>query len=266
MRQLTQRVILIHELWQLGRTKELFDSRCYRFNIDQRLRGNSIRILCCHSFTNHSFQTGHTDSVLILQQFSNCTNTTIAKVVNIIISSQSIFQVDIIVNGSKNIFHSNVFRNQFMNMTTNCFFQFIFIIIFFHQPFQFRIVNHLCNTQFFRVTIHIMCQINHHIGKNFYISFFCLNPYKRNCRILNRICQFFCHFSSCFCQNLTWRSIYHVFCQNLSCDTVSQKQFFIEFVTSYFCQVITFRIKEHTVYQALCTLHCQRLTWTDLFI
>ena len=37
MSKLTQRVILIHKLRQLRRTKEFFHRRCHRFDIDQRL-------------------------------------------------------------------------------------------------------------------------------------------------------------------------------------------------------------------------------------
>ena len=38
MSQLAQRVVLIHELRQLGRSEELFHSSCYRLDVDQRLR------------------------------------------------------------------------------------------------------------------------------------------------------------------------------------------------------------------------------------
>ena len=36
-RQLSKRVILIHELGQLGRSEELFDCSCNRFDIDQEI-------------------------------------------------------------------------------------------------------------------------------------------------------------------------------------------------------------------------------------
>ena len=38
MCQLTQRVVLINKLRQLGRSEELFHSSCYRLDVDQRLR------------------------------------------------------------------------------------------------------------------------------------------------------------------------------------------------------------------------------------
>ncbi len=266
MSKLTQRVVLIHKLRQLGRTKEFFHCCCNRFDIDQRLRRNSLRILSCHSFSYNSFQSGHTDTILILQQFTNCTDTTVTQMVDIIIISQTILQMHIIVNRSKNIFFCNMFRNQLMHMMTNCFFQIFFILMFFHKLRQSRIIYQFCNSQFFWFTIHKTGKIHHHIRKNFDISLFCLDPYKRNCRILNRICQFFCNLCSCFCQNLSCCCVNHILSQNLSGNTVSQKQLFIKFISSYFRQIITFRIKEHTVDQAASAFHCQRLTWTNLLI
>jgi len=140
MRQLTQRVILIHKLRQLRRTKEFFHRSRHRFDIDQRLRRNTLCILSCHSLSYNSFQSGHTDPILVLQQFTNCTDTTIAQMVDIIIVTQTVFQMHIIVNGSKNIFLCNVLRNQLMDVTMDRCFQIVLIFIFFHQLCQSRII------------------------------------------------------------------------------------------------------------------------------
>ena len=66
MGKLTQRVVLIHKLGQLGRTKEFFHGSLYRFNVNQSLRSNLLCIMSRHTFTNHSLQTGETDAVLVL--------------------------------------------------------------------------------------------------------------------------------------------------------------------------------------------------------
>ena len=113
MRQLGQRVILVHKLGQLRTSEEFFNCRCHRFNINQRLWRNALQVLSCHSLANHTFHTGKADTVLVLQKFTNGTDTAIAQMVNIVIISNTIFQVNIIVNGSKNIFLCNVHRHQF---------------------------------------------------------------------------------------------------------------------------------------------------------
>ena len=66
MSQLRQRVVLIHELGQLGASEELFHCSSYRFNIDQGLWCDAIHILGGHTLTNHSLHTGQTDTILVL--------------------------------------------------------------------------------------------------------------------------------------------------------------------------------------------------------
>ena len=117
--QLTKRVVLIHELWQLRRTKELFDSRCYRLDVDQWLRGNSFLILCGHSLTDNSFKSGQTDSVLVLKKFSYRTDTSVAQMVDVILIPHSVLKMDIIVNGSQDVFLCNMLRNQIVKISAD---------------------------------------------------------------------------------------------------------------------------------------------------
>ena len=66
MRQLTQRVVLIHELGQLGGTEELLHSSRHRLDIDQRLRGDPFQILRRHTLSDNTLHSGKTDTVLVL--------------------------------------------------------------------------------------------------------------------------------------------------------------------------------------------------------
>ena len=140
MCQLTQRVVLIHKLRQLGRTKKFFHGCRHRFNIDQRLWGNTFQILCCHSFTNNSFQSGKPDTILVLKQFPNCTDTTIAQVIDVIIMTNAVFQMHIIVDRSKNVFFCNMFRNQLMDIFMDGILNILIICIFFQYFLQYRII------------------------------------------------------------------------------------------------------------------------------
>ncbi len=54
--QLTKRVILIHELGQLGGSKELLHCCRHRFNINQRLRGYPFQILGRHPLADNTLQ------------------------------------------------------------------------------------------------------------------------------------------------------------------------------------------------------------------
>ena len=140
MSQLTKRVILVHELRQLGRTEELFHCCSYRFNIDKGLRRNRLCVLCCHSLTNHTLQSGKTDAVLVLKKLTYCTDTTVSKMVDVVIVSNAVFQVHIVVNRSKNIFFCNMLRNQIMNISADRSFLFLESVIFFQNFFKHRVI------------------------------------------------------------------------------------------------------------------------------
>ena len=115
MSQLTKRVVLVHELGQLGRSEELFDSCGNRLDVDQGLRGNVILILGGHTLTNDSLQSGKTDAVLVLKQLTYGTDTTVAQMVDIVVISDAVLQMHVIVDGSNDIFLRDMLRNQLMD-------------------------------------------------------------------------------------------------------------------------------------------------------
>ena len=56
VRQLAERVILVHELRQLRGTEELLDGSRHRLDIDKGLRGDRLDILRRHAFAHDTFQ------------------------------------------------------------------------------------------------------------------------------------------------------------------------------------------------------------------
>ena len=156
-----------------------------------------------------------------------------------------------------------------MNISLDQRFQFFHISCrFFQKSCQYRVVYLLCHSDFFRIDIHNCLQIYHHIRQNLDIAGLILSlyPYKRSTTVLDRICNLSCDQSSFFCNNLSCQLIHNILCHFLPFDTVFQCQFFVEFVTSDFCKIITSRIKEHACNQTFCTVHCKRLSRTDLLI
>ena len=107
---------------------------------------------------------------------------------------------------------------------------------------------------------------NHHAGKHFDFSFLSLDIYIGNCAVLNQVSQFCCYLGACCCQNLTGCGIHNILGQFVAADTVAQQQLLIEFITSYFRQIISSGIEEHRVNQAFCALYAQRLTRTDFLV
>jgi hypothetical protein len=78
MSKLCQRVRLIHELGQLGRTEELLNSGTYRTSIYELVRMSRLFVgSCVHALTDVSFHTGETDTDLVLEEFTYGTDTTV---------------------------------------------------------------------------------------------------------------------------------------------------------------------------------------------
>ena len=94
--KLSKRVVLIHELRQRRGAEELLDSRSYGTDIDKALRCNGLNVLSLnvHSFTNAALHTGKTDPELVLEQLTNGTDTSVAKVVDIVNSTNALAEVD----------------------------------------------------------------------------------------------------------------------------------------------------------------------------
>ena len=138
----------------------------------------------------------------------------------------------------------------------------------FDNACQYRIINLFCHSDFVRINVNNSLKIHHHIGENLDISCLVLSfhPQIRNCAVLDRICDFAGDLCSFFSYNFACNRTYHIFCKNTAFYTVFQHQFLIKLIASYFCQIITPGIKEHTCNQTLCTVHRKRLAGTDFFI
>ena len=140
MGQLAQRVILIHKLGQLGGTKEFLHGCSNRLDIDQGLRRNILLILGGHTLPDRTLHSGQANPVLVLQQFSHCTDTPVAQMIDIVIISDSILQMNIIINRSNDIFFCNMLGNQLMDIPLYSCFALFQIARFFQYLFQGRIV------------------------------------------------------------------------------------------------------------------------------
>ncbi len=131
---------------------------------------------------------------------------------------------------------------------------------------QCRIINKLIDSEFLRITIDKACDVYHHIGKNPYVALLTLNNNVRNSSILNPVGKFRRSNSSCFGKDFSGIRIYNILGNGLVLNTVAKFEFLIEFVTSYFCKIVSSRIEEHCIDKALCTFNSQRLAGTNLLV
>ena len=104
MRDLRQRVGLIHELRQLVGTKERVDHRRQGLGIDQIDRGKHLVVSNVHTLTNGSGHTGQTNTELRTQLLTNSTNTTVGQVIDIIDLCFRVDQLDQVFYYGNDIF------------------------------------------------------------------------------------------------------------------------------------------------------------------
>src|SRR6185312_775451 len=71
VRQAGQRVVLVHELRQLGRSEELLDRSHHGADVDQRLRRNGLDVLGGHALTHDTLHAGQAGADLVLDELAH---------------------------------------------------------------------------------------------------------------------------------------------------------------------------------------------------
>src|SRR5690606_21740388 len=66
--QARERVVLVHELRQLGRSEELLDRGHDGTDVDQRLRRDRLDVLRGHALAHHALHAGQADTDLVLDE------------------------------------------------------------------------------------------------------------------------------------------------------------------------------------------------------
>ena len=103
----SQGIGLVHELGQLAGTEEFFNGGYDRTDVDQDLRRNAFGILNRHAFADDTFHTGKADTELVLKEFADAAQTTVAQMVDIIDSAKTIHQIEEVADVSDDVFAGN---------------------------------------------------------------------------------------------------------------------------------------------------------------
>ena len=119
MRQLSQRIDLVHKLGQLRATEEFLDARNNRTDVDQTLWRNLIWILRRHALTHIALHTRQPNAELILQKLANTANATVTQMVDIVhrVALRPMHQRKHITISRQNIIQRQIF-NMFVNVKT----------------------------------------------------------------------------------------------------------------------------------------------------
>ena len=79
-----QRVVLVHELGQLGGSEELLDGRVHGADVDQGLRGDGLGVLRGHALAHDALHTAQAGAQLVLDQLADLADTTVSEVIDIV--------------------------------------------------------------------------------------------------------------------------------------------------------------------------------------
>ena len=82
--QLGERIGLVHELRELGGTKELAQGSDHRTNVDQRHRRQLLLVTNGHAFFDDALHTSQADAQLVLDQLTHRLDAAVAEVIDVI--------------------------------------------------------------------------------------------------------------------------------------------------------------------------------------
>ncbi len=268
--QFAQRVVLVHELGQLGRSEEFLDSSLYRFDVDQALGRDLLgAVVGRHPLADNSLHSGETDPVLVLKKFTDAADSSVAQMVDVVAAADPVFQVHVVVDGSKDVFLRNVLRDQLVNTLSEgvCKRFGIRIVLILKEDLSQRgIVNQFSDSEFFGIAVHVVCDVDHQVAEHLDIALFRADPHIGDRAVLDLVGHLSCYdFAGCP-QNIAVCLIHYIFRQDLVLDAASESELLVEFVSADLGEIISAGIKEHRVDQAVRALDGKRLAGTDLLV
>ena len=107
--QLSQRIVLVHELGQRRRAEELLDGGDHRTDIDEGLRSDDALVLALqgHALTDDALHAGEADAELVLQQLTDAADAAVAQMVDVIGGADAVAQAVQIVDGRQDVGHGD---------------------------------------------------------------------------------------------------------------------------------------------------------------
>ena len=174
--------------------------------------------------------------------------------IDIIFVTNTVFKVNIVVNGCNYIINCYVLRDEVAHILLKCRLDVIKAFILCENALKYRIVYVFRNSEcfcFLLRNIDIACNVNHHIGENFNSSLLNKKPYIRNCSILDSCCSLFCDEISRRCDNLTCCGIHNIISKSVSGKSVFKMKLLIKLITSNLSKIISSRVKKHSINKAL---------------
>ena len=94
VRDLGERIGLIHELRQLAGAEELLDHRRHRLVVDELLRHQRFDVLQAHAFLDGALHAHQTDAILVLHQLADGAHAAVAEMIDVVDRAVAVLQLD----------------------------------------------------------------------------------------------------------------------------------------------------------------------------
>ncbi len=239
MSKLGKRVRLIHKLRKRRRAEEFFNGCNNRTDVYKSLRSDCFGILRLngHTLADNSFNSGKTDTELVLKQLAHASDTAVAEVVDVVRTADTPVKVAHIVDRGENIVDDDVFRNEFVYVLFDKRNEEIFVIagLFGNvgdngKTYFFVDVELL---EFFFGKVNIIFGIDHIVGNNLYYVTVHINLYFAH--------AFFIHKGGIRSgngyagveQNFTGKRVCNRLCKGKTCYSSFKSKLFVVFIASY---------------------------------
>ena len=129
VRQLGERVRLIHELGQRAGAEELLDGRGDRTDVDEALRRHDVEILNGHALADHALHAGKADAELVLQQLAHAAQAAVAEMVDIVLRDDAVRQRVHVVDGGENIVRKDVLGRETVGVVADGFLELLALVL-----------------------------------------------------------------------------------------------------------------------------------------
>ena len=271
MGELAQRIVLIHELGQLGGSEEFLDRGGHRLHVDERLRRDRIRILGLHPLADDALQSGEADPELVLKQLTDRSDSAVAQMIDIVVASDAVLEMNIVINGGEDVLLRDMLRDEVVDPAPQGHGQLVLREVLIQNLLQHGKIDQLRDADLLLLLLRHLnpaVDIHHKRGQHPDGMIHALHGQidKGNGRVLDLVRELRRDGCPGLGQNLARDLVDNVLGESESPDPVPQHEFLIIFVASDLGQIIAPRVKEQVVHLLNRGIHGQRLARTDLFV
>ena len=269
MRQLRQRVVLVHELGQRRRAEELADSGNDRSYIDERIRRERLGVLSRHALLDRLVHLREADAHLVLEKLSDRTKTAVSEVVDIVSHADIVREAGEIVDRREDIVLRDMLRNELRDAICGDLLELVDVPVDLTQDLEHdRKLRALGDADVLEVAADDMLRLDHTVAEDLDLSLAVVEVYPHliDAGVLNG--HRLLHIESFLSleQQLAGDRGNDRSRELPARDPLAERELLVVLITSDCREIIALRVEEQIIEQQLCRLDERRLARTQLLV